>query len=157
MSAPTSNVRSEPDSVLVDSLDYVQHCRVDSALALETVCYCLLDTLGCGLQALSYPACTKLPGRLEAADYEDEVARDARIDALTVELDDGTKFDEVVVEYPIGHPRRRADGISLLVDKFRANLARRFADKQRNAIVDVSLEPARLEGRCPSTSMSICT
>ncbi|PPB83134.1 hypothetical protein B0O95_11087 [Mycetohabitans endofungorum] len=136
MSAPISNVRPEPDSVLVYSIDYVQHYRVDSALALETARYCLLDTLGCGLQALSCPAYTKLLGRLEATDYEDEVARNAR--------------------NPIGHPRRRADGIPLLVDKFRANLARRFADKQRNAIVDVSLDPARLEAM-PSTSMSICT
>jgi 2-methylcitrate dehydratase len=112
-------------------------------------------------------------GRLVAADYEDAVARDPRIDtlrakiacvedpqftkdyldpgkrsianALTIELDDGTRFDEVVAEYPIGHQRRRADGIPLLVEKFRANLARRFPDKQCKAILDVSLDQAKLE------------
>jgi 2-methylcitrate dehydratase len=112
-------------------------------------------------------------GRLTAADYEDELAHDARIDALrdkmecvedpqftrdyhdpdkrsianalTIEFADGSKFDEVVVEYPIGHKRRRADGIALLVEKFRTNLARRFPAKQQQAILDVSLDQAKLE------------
>ncbi|MEM5370241.1 bifunctional 2-methylcitrate dehydratase/aconitate hydratase [Paraburkholderia azotifigens] len=112
-------------------------------------------------------------GRLTAADYEDGIARDPRIDALrakmrcvedprftkdyhdpdkrsianalTIEFADGSKFDEVVVEYPIGHKRRRAEGIPLLVEKFRTNLARRFPAKQQQAILDVSLDQARLE------------
>jgi 2-methylcitrate dehydratase len=112
-------------------------------------------------------------GRLTAADYEDSVAQDPRIDALrdkmscvedpqftknyhdpekrsianalTVEFNDGSTFDEVVVEYPIGHKRRRADGIPLLVEKFRTNLARKFPVKQQQAILDVSLDQARLE------------
>jgi 2-methylcitrate dehydratase len=112
-------------------------------------------------------------GRLTAGDYEDSVANDPRIDALrdkivcvedpkftadyhdpekrsianalTVEFKDGTSFSEVVVEYPIGHKRRRADGIPLLEAKFRTNLARRFAQKQQQAILDVSLDAKRLE------------
>jgi len=112
-------------------------------------------------------------GRLTAADYEDEVARDPRIDRLrakmvcvedrrfsrdyldpakrsiangiTVELDDGTHLEEVVVEYPIGHRRRRKEGIPLLVEKFRTNLARRFPVRQQNAILDLALDQARLE------------
>jgi 2-methylcitrate dehydratase len=112
-------------------------------------------------------------GRLTAADYEDAVAQDPRIDALrnkmecvedpqftkdyhdpdkrsianalTVEFTDGSTFDEVVVEYPIGHKRRRAEGIPLLVEKFRTNLARRFPAKQQQAILDVSLDKAKLE------------
>jgi 2-methylcitrate dehydratase len=112
-------------------------------------------------------------GRLTAADYDDAVAADPRIDllrakmecvedpqftkdyhdpdkrsianALTVELDDGSTLDEVIVEYPIGHPRRRAEGIPLLVEKFRTNLARRFPAKQQQAILDVSLDQTRLE------------
>ncbi|MBP0594872.1 bifunctional 2-methylcitrate dehydratase/aconitate hydratase [Paraburkholderia sp. LEh10] len=112
-------------------------------------------------------------GRLTAADYEDAVAQDPRIDALrnkmhcvedprftkdyhdpdkrsianalTVEFTDGSKFDEVVVEYPIGHKRRRAEGIPLLVEKFKTNLARRFPAKQQQAVLDVSLDQAKLE------------
>lgn len=111
-------------------------------------------------------------GRLTAADYEDGVAADPRIDALrerivcvedpaftrdyhdpekrsianglTVGLKDGTTLPEVVVEYPIGHKRRRADGIPLLEAKFRKNLTRRFADKQQQAILDLTLDPAKL-------------
>lgn len=112
-------------------------------------------------------------GRLTAADYEDRVAADPRIDALrekivcvedpgftqdyhdpdkrsianalTVELKDGRKLKEVVVEYPIGHKRRRKDGIPLLVDKFRLNLARVFPAKQIAAILDASLDQKKLE------------
>ena len=62
MSAPISNVRPAPDPVLVDIVDYVLGYRIDSALALDTARNCLIDTLGCGLEALSYPACTKLMG-----------------------------------------------------------------------------------------------
>jgi len=112
-------------------------------------------------------------GNLTASDYEDGVAADLRIDtlrdkidcvedvqftkdyhdpdkrsianALTVEFNDGSKLDEVVVEYPIGHRRRRADGIPLLEKKFRINLARRFPAKQQKAILDVSLDQEKLE------------
>ncbi|MEY3666181.1 MAG: hypothetical protein RLZZ153_2363, partial [Pseudomonadota bacterium] len=112
-------------------------------------------------------------GRLTAADYEDAVAADARIDklrdkivcvedpkftkdyhdpekrsianALTVEFNDGSKLKEVVCEYPIGHKRRRKDGIPLLEAKFRTNLARRFPVKQQQAILAVSLDQKKLE------------
>jgi 2-methylcitrate dehydratase len=112
-------------------------------------------------------------GRLTAADYEDAVASDPRIDvlrdkivcvedpqftrdyhdpekrsianALTVEFDDGTRLDELVCEYPVGHRRRRQEGWPLLEAKFRINLARRFPKKQQDAILAASLDQARLE------------
>lgn len=112
-------------------------------------------------------------GRLTAADYEDRIAADPRIDALrarihcvedpkftadyhdpekrsianalTVHFKDGSSLPELVVDYPIGHRRRRADGIPLLEAKFRTNLARRFPKKQQDAILAVSLDAARLE------------
>ncbi len=112
-------------------------------------------------------------GRLLAGDYEDAIAADPRIDALrdrivcvedpqytkdyhdpdkrsianalTVEFKDGEKLPEVEVQYPIGHRRRREDGIPLLEAKFRINLARRFPDKQQKAILAVSLDQAALE------------
>ena len=62
MSAAISNVRPEPDKVLVDIADYVTQYRITSEEAYVTAHYCLLDTLGCGFEALSYPACTKLLG-----------------------------------------------------------------------------------------------
>jgi 2-methylcitrate dehydratase len=112
-------------------------------------------------------------GRLTAKDYEDGISADPRIDALrekivcvedpgftadyhdpekrsianalAVEFRDGSRLPEVVVEYPVGHRRRRDEGMPLLEAKFRANLARRFPAGQRNAILDVSLDPPRLE------------
>jgi 2-methylcitrate dehydratase len=77
-------------------------------------------------------------------DYHDPEQRSIA-NALTVEFNDGSKFDEVVVEYPIGHKRRREDGIPLLVEKFRTNLARRFPARQQEAILAVSLDQAALE------------
>lgn len=62
MSAHISNVRPEPDQVLVDIVDYVIDYTVTSELAYDTARNCLIDTLGCGLEALEYPACTKLLG-----------------------------------------------------------------------------------------------
>ena len=113
-----------------------------------------------------------LYGRLTAADYEDSVASDPRIDALRAniecveeprftadyhnpekrsiantlraELSDGTVLEETV-EYPIGHRRRRAEGMPLLVEKFKTNLRRRFPEAQQQRILDVSLDPARLD------------
>src|ERR1700744_4914422 len=62
MSAPISNVRPDPDKVLVDIVDYVTKYKITSSLAYETARNCLIDTLGFGLEALEYPACTKLMG-----------------------------------------------------------------------------------------------
>jgi 2-methylcitrate dehydratase len=112
-------------------------------------------------------------GRLTAADYEDDVAADPRIDELrakmecvedkqfskdyldpqkrsiangiTVEFADGSKAGEVVVEYPIGHRRRRKEGIPLLLAKFETNLARRFPPRQQEAILAACADHAKLE------------
>jgi 2-methylcitrate dehydratase len=62
MSIASNNDLPAPDQVLVDIADYVSATRIDSALAHDTARLCLLDTLGCGLEALEYPACTKLLG-----------------------------------------------------------------------------------------------
>jgi 2-methylcitrate dehydratase len=111
-------------------------------------------------------------GRLTARDYEDDIASDPAIDALrekivcvedpaftvdyhdpskrsianalTVEFKDGSKFDEVVVEYPIGHARRRTDGIPLLIEKFKINLARIFSADQQKKILEVSMDYKKL-------------
>jgi 2-methylcitrate dehydratase len=111
-------------------------------------------------------------GRLTAADYEDAIAADSRIDALRaritcieepaftadyhdpdkrsianalrVELTDGTILEQTV-EYPIGHRRRRNDGLPLLIEKFKTNLRRRFPEVQQQRILDASLDRTRLE------------
>ena len=62
MSTPVSSVRPAPDKVIVDIADYALNYEVKSAEAYNTARLCLMDTLGCGFEALSYPACTKLMG-----------------------------------------------------------------------------------------------
>jgi 2-methylcitrate dehydratase len=52
---------------------------------------------------------------------------------------------EIVVEYPIGHKRRRKDGVPILVEKFKTNLARRFPEKQRAALLELCLNQKQLE------------
>src|SRR5438093_12643361 len=62
MSVFLSNVRPKPDKVLTLIADYATKFDIKSRQAYETARYCLIDTLGCGLEALEYPACTKLLG-----------------------------------------------------------------------------------------------
>jgi 2-methylcitrate dehydratase len=111
-------------------------------------------------------------GRLTAADYEDEIASDLKIDmlrekmecvedaqftkdyldpekrsianGLTILFNDGTGLDEVVVAYPIGHKRRREEGIPELINKFKINLARKFPEKQQQNILENVLDYDRL-------------
>lgn len=60
--AGESTLRPEPDQVLQDIADYVHGYNVKSDLAFETARLCLIDTIGCGLEALRFPECTKLLG-----------------------------------------------------------------------------------------------
>src|SRR4051794_18025545 len=62
MSSQISNLRSQPDQVLVDIADYVVSGEIQSDLAYDTARYCLMDSLGCAMEALTYPACSRLLG-----------------------------------------------------------------------------------------------
>ena len=112
-------------------------------------------------------------GDLTADHYEEAIAKDPRIDALRDKMvcvenpqytedyldpdkrsianavqaffKDGSSTDKVTVEYPIGHRRRRADGMPLLMKKFEANLASRFAPEQCAAILRLCTNPAALD------------
>ena len=77
-------------------------------------------------------------------DYHDPKKRSIA-NALTVEFKDGSKLEEVFCEYPIGHRRRRKEGMPVLVEKFKSNLARRFPPEQQRAILDLCLDAGRLE------------
>ncbi len=112
-------------------------------------------------------------GRLTAADYEDDVAQDPRVDALRSRMEvrenagftadyyaadkrfignaiqvyfkDGTHTARVHIDTPIGHRRRRAEGYPVLVEKFRSSLPPVFPDKQRARIEAMFADPARLD------------
>lgn len=114
-----------------------------------------------------------LKGKLTAKDYEDIVADDPRIDrlrekmtcvenadytrdyldpekrsianAIQIFFKDGSQSSNIAVEYPIGHRRRRNEGIPELVKKFQVNLARRFDKQKQTEILNLCLDQTNLE------------
>ena len=112
-------------------------------------------------------------GRLKASDYEDEIARDPRIDqlrarmqvqenprfteeyyapekryignALQVFFRDGSSSERVQVDFPIGHRQRRAEGMPVLVRKFEAAVGARFQPKQAERVKAMFAKPAGLD------------
>lgn len=114
-----------------------------------------------------------IKGSLSADDYEDRAAADSRIDelrskmevavndqftrdyldpakrsignAIQIQFRDGTKTERIAVEYPIGHRRRRKEGMPLLLEKFEQNVRGRLAAKQADALLALCNDPARLD------------
>jgi 2-methylcitrate dehydratase len=112
-------------------------------------------------------------GRLTADDYEDKIAADPRIDALRAKMEvrenpqfsrdyldadrraignavqvlfrGGAKTERIAVDYPVGHRRRRAEGIPLLLQKFEGSLATGYAPEQARRIAEGCSDHARLE------------
>jgi 2-methylcitrate dehydratase len=76
--------RPDPDALLVAIADYVRDFTIRSEPAYETARYCLMDTLACGLQALQYPACTRLMGPIVPGAT---MAGGARVPGTGFELD----------------------------------------------------------------------
>jgi len=114
-----------------------------------------------------------LKGDLVAEDYEDDVASDSRIDelrkkmvikederytkeyleedkrsianAIVIHFKDGSSTKKVEVEYPIGHRRRREQGIPLLIEKFKANLSTQFSENRTKEILSLCEDQSTLE------------
>ena len=114
-----------------------------------------------------------LKGDLVAEDYEDDVASDPRIDelrskmvikederytkeyleeekrsianAIVIHFKDGSSTEQVEVEYPIGHRRRREQGIPLLIEKFKANLGTQFSENRTKEILSMCEDQSTLE------------
>ena len=114
-----------------------------------------------------------LKGDLVAEDYEDDVASDPRIDelrskmvikederytkeyleedkrsianAIVIHFKDGSSTKKVEVEYPIGHRRRREQGIPLLIEKFKANLSTQFSENRTKEILSLCEDQSTLE------------
>jgi 2-methylcitrate dehydratase len=130
-------------------------------------------------------AVTLLFGDLTADHYEAQIAADPRIDLLRSKMEvvedprytreyldpdkrsianavqiffkDGTSTAKVAVDYPLGHRRRRAEGIPLLAKKFRANVAPRFSAEKAAALVELFLDEKRLEAMSVAEMMGMMT
>ena len=126
-----------------------------------------------------------LKGDLVAEDYEDDVASDPKIDQLRekmtiiederytreyLEADkrsiansieilytDGTSSEKVEVEYPIGHRRRRDEGIPILVDKFENTLKTQFSEQRSKEILELCLDEEKLRATSVTQFMSMLT
>lgn len=113
-----------------------------------------------------------LKGNLQAEDYEDDVACDPRINALRskmhvtesqafskdyhdpakrsiansiqITFNDGSQTDSVSIEYPIGHRRRRAEGVPVLLQKFKRNLLTHFDEKKTTQVIEALSETSQL-------------
>jgi len=111
-------------------------------------------------------------GRLNASDYEDAIAGDPRVDSLRAKMQvrenstfteeyynahkryignavqvvfkDGTASRRVQVDFPIGHRKRRAEGMPVLVKKFEASVAAHFGVKQSESIKKMFADQAAL-------------
>lgn len=127
MSAAIYNAkRPEPDKVLVDIVDYVMHYDVSQrSEAMQTARLCLMDTLGCGMLALNYPACTKMLGpvvpganmvggvKVPGTSYELDPVRGAfNIGAMIRWLD----FNDTWLAAEWGHPSDNLGGILAVAD-----------------------------------------
>src|SRR5271167_85168 len=119
------NERPAPDRVLADIADYVLDYEIASRLAFETARNCLIDTLGCGLEALEYPACTKLLGPIVS---DTIVPNGARVPGTQFQLDPvqaafniGTMirwldFNDTWLAAEWGHPSDNLGGILAVAD-----------------------------------------
>ena len=125
MSSYISNVRPAPDQVIADIANYVNDYQIQSSEALDTARYCLMDTLGCGLEALSYTACTKLLGpivpgtnvpngaKVPGTSYQlDPINAAFNIGAMIRWLD----FNDTWLAAEWGHPSDNLGGILAVAD-----------------------------------------
>jgi 2-methylcitrate dehydratase len=125
VSGLVSNERALPDQVLVDIADYVLSYKIDSALAYDTARNCLIDTLGCGLEALEYPACTKLLGPIVPGTIVPNGARvpgtQFQLDPVRAAFNIGTTirwldFNDTWLAAEWGHPSDNLGGILAVGD-----------------------------------------
>ena len=124
-----------------------------------------------------------LKGNLVAEDYEDDVASDPRIDllrrkmvieedkrysqeyleadkrsianAVQIFFEDGTSTEKIEVEYPLGHRRRREEGIPLLIEKFKSNLRTQFSQSRSEVILNLCLDESKLESTTVTDFMEL--
>ena len=125
MSAHISNVRPAPDQVIVDIANYVADYEIESNEAFDTARNCLMDTLGCGFEALDYPACTKILGPVVAGTV---VPNGAKVPGTSYQLDPilaafnigamirWLDFNDTWLAAEWGHPSDNLGGILAVAD-----------------------------------------
>jgi 2-methylcitrate dehydratase len=156
MSAHISNVRPDPDQVIVDIANYVADFEINSAEAYDTARNCLMDTLGCGFEALDYPACTKLLGPVIAGTV---VPNGAKVPGTTYQLDPilaafnigamirWLDFNDTWLAAEWGHPSDNLGGILASADYIsRKNVAEGKAPLTMKDVLTAMIKAHEIQG-----------
>ncbi len=156
MSSDIVNIRPQPDQVLVDIADYVLDYRINSGLAYETARNCLIDTLGCGLEALEYPACAKLMGPIVSGTV---VPHGARVPGTPFQLDPvqaafnigamirWLDFNDTWLAAEWGHPSDNLGGILAVADWLSRNaVARGEAPLTMRDVLTAMIQAHEIQG-----------
>src|SRR6202035_2333378 len=125
MQLQVSNERPAPDAVLIDIANYVTKYKITSSLAYQTARYSLMDAIGCGLEALEYPACARLLGPIVPGTIVPNGARVPgtrfRLDPVQAAFNIGTMvrwldFNDTWLAAEWGHPSDNLGGILATAD-----------------------------------------
>jgi 2-methylcitrate dehydratase len=156
MSSHISNVRPNPDQVIVDIADYVVNYEIQSDEAYDTARNCLIDTLGCGFEALDYPACKKLLGpviagtvvpngaKVPGTNYQlDPILAAFNIGAMIRWLD----FNDTWLAAEWGHPSDNLGGILAVADYLsRKNVAEGKAPLTMKDVLTAMIKAHEIQG-----------
>ena len=148
--------RPEPDQLLVDIADYIVDYKVESEAARDTARYCLMDTLGCGLLALKYPACTRMMGPVVAGAT---MSNGARVPGTSFELDPvmasfnigcmirWLDFNDTWLAAEWGHPSDNLGGILATADYIsRKNLVEDKAPLTIQDVITAMIKAHEIQG-----------
>ncbi len=148
--------RPDPDPVLVDIADYVLNFKVESREAFETARYCLIDALGCGLEALAYPACSKLLGPVVPGTVVPHGARvpgtEFQLDPVQAAFNIGTlirwlDFNDTWLAAEWGHPSDNLGGILATADWLsRTRLAGGQAPLLMHQVLEAMIKAYEIQG-----------
>jgi len=156
MSFHASGERPPYDQVLLDIADYVCSYTIESELAYSTARNCLIDTLGCGLEALEYPACTKLLGPVVPGTV---VPNGAKVPGTAFQLDPvqaafnlgamirWLDFNDTWLAAEWGHPSDNLGGILTVADWLsRTAIAAGQAPPTMRAVLTAMIKAHEIQG-----------
>src|SRR6201985_749621 len=156
MSSYIANERPQPDQVLTDIADYVLGYEIKNELAWKTAHYCLLDTLGCGLEALTYPACNKLLGPIVKGTIVPNGARvpgtQFQLDPIQAAFNIGAiirwlDFNDTWLAAEWGHPSDNVGGILATADWLsRTNIAEGKAPLKMKQVLEAMIMAHEIQG-----------
>jgi 2-methylcitrate dehydratase len=155
VSSYISNERPTPDKVITDIADYALSYEIKSELAYTTARYCLMDTLGCGLEALEYPACTKLLGpivpgtvvpngaRVPGTGFQlDPVQAAFNIGAMIRWLD----YNDTWLAAEWGHPSDNLGGILAVADWLSRSAAQGGPPLRMRQVLEAMIKAHEIQG-----------